>query len=93
MQQHQRLLAASYTAAERKCKKLLRDYEIKKEQQIIMRNNAGSNFCFVNVVVQMWLRSVEQEYCMAALSWVTLNALICITAISAQSVCTINTRF
>jgi len=41
-------IAASYTAAERKCKKLLRNYEIKKEQQIIERNIAGSFYRFVD---------------------------------------------
>ena len=41
-------LAAAYHTAEQKCKQLLRDYEIKKEQKVIERNNAGSFYRFVN---------------------------------------------
>ena len=42
------VVAAAYHTAELKCRRLLRDYEIKKEQKIIECNNAGSFYRFVN---------------------------------------------
>ena len=42
------VVAAVYHTAELKCRRLLRDYEIKKEQKIIECNNAGSFYRFVN---------------------------------------------
>jgi len=42
------VLAAAYRTAEHECRQLLRDYEIKVEQKIIERKNAGSFYRFVN---------------------------------------------
>ncbi len=43
----ERLLAA-YHSAERKCRQMLRDYEIKRDNRVIDSDNAGSFFRFVN---------------------------------------------
>ena len=39
---------AAYHDAERQCRQMLRDYEIRREQKVIDSNNAGSFFRFVN---------------------------------------------
>ena len=42
------LLNAAYRAVDLKCRNLLRDYETKREQKVIERNNAGCFYRFVN---------------------------------------------
>jgi len=42
------LLSTAYHAAKLKCRNVLRDYEIKREQKVIERNNAGCFYRFVN---------------------------------------------